>query len=117
MRLSWPEIRAKAPKFALRDLPRHVEHFTFILGVERRAFRSQDPANIEASEPMGSLHDALKAARWTSSIGRRLFPAIASGWTSIRAIREVCFPADGGAKETARKDDRIAGTQLRLIGA
>lgn len=49
-------------RFPLRDLPRHVEHFTFILGVEKRAFRDQDPVNIEASELMGALHDALKAS-------------------------------------------------------
>jgi hypothetical protein len=49
-------------RFPLRDLPRHVEHFAFIVGVEKRAFRDQDPVNIEASELMGSLHDALKAS-------------------------------------------------------
>ena len=46
--------------FLLRDLPKHVEHFTFILGVQKRKFRDQDPVNIEASELMGHLHDALK---------------------------------------------------------
>src|SRR5208337_1348539 len=49
-------------RFPLRDLPRHVEHFAFIVGVEKRTFRDQDPVNIEASELMGSLHDALKAS-------------------------------------------------------
>jgi hypothetical protein len=49
-------------RFPLRDLPRHVEHFAFIIGVERRTFRDQDPVNIEASELLGSLHDALKAS-------------------------------------------------------
>ena len=47
--------------FALADLPRHVEQFGFILGVQRRTFRDQDPANIEAAEQVGRLHDALKA--------------------------------------------------------
>jgi len=51
-------------KFPLRDLSRHVEHFAFIIGVEKRIFRDQDPANIAASEILGSLHDALKAARY-----------------------------------------------------
>ena len=36
--------------FALADLPAHVESFGFILGRERRTFRDQDPANIEAAE-------------------------------------------------------------------
>ena len=48
--------------FALANLPAHVEAFGFILGVQRRTFRDQDPVNIEASELMGRLHDALKAS-------------------------------------------------------
>jgi hypothetical protein len=49
-------------KFALADLPRHVEAFGFILGVQKRVFLDQDPVNIEASELMGRLHDALEDA-------------------------------------------------------
>jgi hypothetical protein len=49
-------------RFALRQLPDHVDDFSFIRGVERRAFADQDPVNIEASELMGELHDALKAS-------------------------------------------------------
>ena len=49
-------------RFALADLPKHVESFGFIIGVQRRTFRDQDPVNIEASELMGRLHDALKAS-------------------------------------------------------
>ena len=45
--------------FPLADLPTHVEAFGFILGVQRRAFRDQDPANIKAAELVGRLHDAL----------------------------------------------------------
>ena len=48
--------------FPLADLPGHVEAFGFILGVQRRTFRDQDPANIEAAELVGRLHDALAAA-------------------------------------------------------
>ena len=48
--------------FALEDLPAHVEAFGFILGVQRRTFRDQDPVNIEASASMGRLHDTLKAS-------------------------------------------------------
>lgn len=47
--------------FALADLPRHVEKFGFIVGVQRRTFRDQDPANIKAAELAGKLHDALQA--------------------------------------------------------
>ena len=45
--------------FPLADLPERVEAFGFILGVQRRAFRDQDPANIKAAELVGRLHDAL----------------------------------------------------------
>ncbi len=45
--------------FALADLPAHVEKFGFVMGVQRRAFRDQDPANIEAAELVGRLHDML----------------------------------------------------------
>ena len=48
--------------FALGDLHAHVESFGFILGVQRRTFRDQDPANIEAAELVGRLHDALADA-------------------------------------------------------
>jgi hypothetical protein len=47
-------------KFRLADFPKHIEAFAFILGVEKRTFRDQDPVNIEASELMGTLHDSLK---------------------------------------------------------
>lgn len=52
-------------KFSLRDLPKNIERFGFILGVEKRVFRDQDPVNIEAAELMGKLHDALKASGYT----------------------------------------------------
>ena len=48
--------------FPLADLPGHVEAFGFIIGVQRRRFRDQDPVNIEAAELVGRLHDALDAA-------------------------------------------------------
>jgi hypothetical protein len=47
-------------RFKLVELPGKVELFGFVLGVQKRAFRDQDPANIEASELMGRLHDALE---------------------------------------------------------
>lgn len=51
--------------FALAELPQHVEKFGFILGVQKRTFRDQDPVNIEASERVGQLHDALAASGYT----------------------------------------------------
>ena len=51
-------------RFPLANLPEHVQDFGFILGVERRAFRDQDPANIAAAELVGRLHDELAATRY-----------------------------------------------------
>ena len=48
--------------FRLDQLPDHIEKFGFILGVASRTFRDQDPANIEAAELVGKLHDSLRAA-------------------------------------------------------
>ena len=47
-------------KFALADLPENVEKFGFIMGMEKRSFKDQDPVNIEAAELVGHLHDALE---------------------------------------------------------
>ena len=47
-------------RFTLADLPRNIEKFGFILGVQRRTFRDQDPVNVEASELMAQLHDRLQ---------------------------------------------------------
>ncbi len=52
----------KQTEFTLKDLSTNVESFGFILGVERKTFRDQDPANIKAAELVGHLHDALKEA-------------------------------------------------------
>ena len=51
--------------FALADLSQHVEKFGFILGVQKRTFKDQDPVNIQASELMGHLHDALRQSGYT----------------------------------------------------
>ncbi|HLF12452.1 MAG TPA: DNA methyltransferase, partial [Gammaproteobacteria bacterium] len=47
-------------KLALRDLHKHVEAFDFIRGREKREYKDQDPVNVDASELMGELHDALE---------------------------------------------------------
>lgn len=51
--------------FSIADLPHHVEKFGFILGVQKRSFKDQDPVNIAASEIVGALHDALEEAGYT----------------------------------------------------
>ena len=49
-------------EFALADLPTHVEAFGFIMGIQRRTFRDQNPVNAKAAELVGRLHDALAEA-------------------------------------------------------
>ncbi len=48
--------------FKLEDLPDHVERFGFIMGVQKVAFKDQDPVNIKAVELIGDLHDKLEEA-------------------------------------------------------
>lgn len=55
-----------AHRFTLAELHSYVELFGFIARYEKREFRDQDPVNIEASECMGKLYDALKEAGYDS---------------------------------------------------
>lgn len=48
--------------FRLAELPEFVEHFGFVLGVQKRTFRDQDPVNIEALKLVGELYDLLSEA-------------------------------------------------------
>lgn len=52
-------------EFALKDLLRNVHLFGFIAGHEKRTYKEQDPANIQAAERMGKLHDALESSGYT----------------------------------------------------
>lgn len=63
-------------RFALADLPAHVEAFGFIVGIERRVFKDQDPVNILAAEIMGKLHDALKSSGYDGAPLERLLVRI-----------------------------------------
>jgi hypothetical protein len=47
-------------KFSLENLVYNVEKLGFMIGVQKRTFKDQDPVNIEASELMGQIHDSLK---------------------------------------------------------
>jgi hypothetical protein len=59
-------------KFTLTELHEKVEAFGFILGVQKRTFRDQDPVNIDASALMGRLHDALEASGYIGHSLERL---------------------------------------------
>jgi len=51
--------------FGLQELPEKLKLFAFMDGGEVVALKDEDPVNIEASELMGQLHDALKASGFT----------------------------------------------------
>ena len=53
--------------FPLHELPDHVERFGFIMGVQKVAFKDQDPVNIKAAELVGELHDKLEEAGFTGT--------------------------------------------------
>jgi hypothetical protein len=102
--------------FALKELPKHVEHFGFILGVEKRKFRDQDPVNIEASELMGKLHDALKDAGYTGHdlerfLVRLLFCLFADD-TGIFAPRGIFFEL---IDQRTREDGSDVGAALSQL--
>jgi hypothetical protein len=52
--------------FTLAELPKHVHKLGFITGVEKKTFKDQDPVNIEASELVGKLYDALEESGYAS---------------------------------------------------
>jgi hypothetical protein len=52
-------------EFKLNDLVNNVQHFGYLLGYQKKIFKEQDPANIEAAELMGKLHDKLKDIGYT----------------------------------------------------
>lgn len=52
-------------EFKLNDLINNVQHFGYLLGYQKKVYKEEDPANIEAAELMGKLHDRLKEIGYT----------------------------------------------------
>ena len=52
-------------QFKLAELPEQVTHFGFMMGVQPRTFREQDPVNIAASELIGAVHDGLRESGYS----------------------------------------------------
>lgn len=46
--------------FTLVELVNHVQLFGSLLGYQKKTYKEQDPANIQAAELMGKLHDRLE---------------------------------------------------------
>ncbi len=59
-------------EFPLRDFPRHIRAFAFILGQTRVRLDPEDPANEKAYDRMCDLHDALKTGGFTGHDLERL---------------------------------------------
>ena len=112
--LEHPE--EKPTRFRLQQLPERVEDFGFILGVEKRTFRDQDPVNIEASEKMGKLHDALKASGYRGhALERflvRLVFCLFADDTSIFEPRDIFFAL---ITERTREDGSDTGQWLSQL--
>ncbi|MEN6425797.1 MAG: DNA methyltransferase [Phycisphaerales bacterium] len=52
-------------EFPLADLHDHIRHFAFIAGYTHHKLNAEDPANLEATQLMCDLHDALEAGGYT----------------------------------------------------
>lgn len=52
----------------LAELSEKVDLFKFIAGYEQTQYKEQDPANIEAAELMGKLHDAMLATGYEGHV-------------------------------------------------
>ena len=104
--------------FRLPELPDHIQNFGFIVGQERRIFRDQDPANIQASEMMGALHDALEASGYKGHALERFlvrlgivynpfpWPDATSGDRARAGIKFACAGCFGRASPPSGIDTR-----------
>src|ERR1035437_3981624 len=52
-------------EFPLAEFHKHIHAFAFIPGYKQHRFADQDPINLEATEIMGHLHDALEAGGYS----------------------------------------------------
>jgi type I restriction-modification system DNA methylase subunit len=55
----------KTIEFKLHELINNVQHFAYLLGYQKIVYKEQDPANIQAAELMGKLHDRLAEIGYT----------------------------------------------------
>ena len=55
----------KTHEFHLSELVNKVQHFGYLLGYQKKEYKEQNPANIQAAELMGKLHDRLKEIGYT----------------------------------------------------
>jgi hypothetical protein len=102
-------------EFPLRDFPRHIRAFAFILGQTRVRIDPEDPANEKAYGRMCELHDALKNGGFRGHDLERLL---------VRILFCV-FAEDTGIfepesfttfiRQQTREDGSDLGAQLNLL--
>lgn len=102
-----------ARPFRLEELPKYVEEFGFVMGVQKRAFRDQDPVNIEAAELMGALHDSLKASGYVGQdLERFLVRLLFCLFADDTGIFEPLYIFEDYIKERTSEDGSDVGTRL-----
>ena len=52
-------------EFPLADFHKYIRHFAFIAGYTQHRLNPEDPANLEATQLMCDLHDALETGGYT----------------------------------------------------
>ncbi len=103
-------------RFPLRDLHLHIDKFGFILGIQKREFKDQDPVNIEASTLMGRLHDGLLASGYKGHnlerfLVRLLFCLFADD-TGIFDTRDVFYEL---IRDRTAEDGHDVGEKLAML--
>jgi len=102
-------------EFTLRDFPKHVRAFAFILGQTRVRLDPEDPANEKAYARMCELHDALKAGGFGGHelerlLVRILFCVFAEDTALFEPETFTRF-----VREQTREDGSDLGAQLNLL--
>ena len=67
-------LRQRLPasfEFPLADFHKHIRHFFFMAGYKQHKLNPEDPANLEATQLMCELHDALEAGDYGTDVTGR----------------------------------------------
>jgi hypothetical protein len=102
-------------EFSLKDFPKHIRAFAFILGQTRVRLDPEDPANEKAYRRMCDLHDALKAGGFGGHELERLLVRILF---CVFAEDTALFEPEAFTRfirEQTRADGSDLGAQLNLL--
>ncbi|MDP9179901.1 MAG: class I SAM-dependent DNA methyltransferase, partial [Gemmatimonadota bacterium] len=62
---SQTQRKVTSHEFLVADLHKHVRHFAFLAGYTQHRLDPEDPANMDATQLMCDLHDALQGGGYT----------------------------------------------------